>query len=66
MKKFYSLFALGALLLVACSENASSISGSTSVPNMRNNLTPQSPVLCSVMGVTDSLEAMENGCIWSP
>ena len=66
MKKFYSLVALGALLLVACSENASSISGSTSVPNMRNNLTPQSPVLCSVMGVTDSLEAVENGCIWSP
>lgn len=66
MKNLYSLFALGALLFVACSENASSISGSTNVPNMGNNLTPQSPVLCSVLGVTDSLEAVEKGCIWSP
>ena len=66
MKKLYSLFALGTLLFAACSENASPISGSTSVPNMGNNLTPESPVLCSVIGVTDSLEAVEKGCIWSP
>ena len=66
MKKLYSLFALGALLFAACSENASSISGSTNVPNMGNNLTPESPVLCSTIGVTDSLEAIEKGCIWSP
>ena len=66
MKKLYSLFALVALLFAACSENASSISGSTSVPNMGNNLTPESPVLCSTIGVTDSLEAIEKGCIWSP
>ncbi len=66
MKKLYSLFAFGALLFAACSENASSISGSTSVPNMGNNLTPESPVLCSTIGVTDSLEAIEKGCIWSP
>ena len=66
MKNLYSLFALGALLFVACSENASSISGSTNVPNMGTNLTPESPVLCSVLGVTDSLEAVEKGCIWSP
>ncbi len=66
MKKLYSLFALGALLFAACSDNASQISGSTSVPNMGNNLMPKSPVLCSVMGVTDSLEAIEKGCIWSP
>ncbi len=67
-KKIYSLIALGALLLVAaCSDNASPVSGSTSIPNMGNNLNvPQSPVLCSVMGVTDSLEALEKGCIWSP
>ena len=62
MRNFYSLFALGALLFAACSENASPISGSTSVPNMGE----KSPVLCSVMGVTDSLEAIEKGCIWSP
>ena len=66
MKKLYSLFALGALLFAACSDNASQISGSTSVPNMGNNVIHQSPVLCSVMGVTDSLEAIEKGCIWSP
>ena len=66
MKKLYSLFTLGALLFVACSENALPVSGSTSVPNMENNLMPKSPVLCSVMGVTDSLEAVEKGCIWSP
>ena len=66
MKKLYSLFALGALLFAACSENALPVSGSTSVPNMENNLMPKSPVLCSVMGVTDSLEAVEKGCIWSP
>lgn len=66
MKKLYSLFALGALLFAACSDNASQISGSTSVPNMGNNVMPQSPVLCSVLGVTDSLEAIEKGCIWSP
>ena len=66
MKKLFSLFALGALLFAACSENASEISGSTSVPNMGNNFIPQSPVLCRVMGVTDSLEAIEKGCIWSP
>lgn len=62
MRNLYSLFALGALLFAACSENASPISGSTSVPNMGE----KSPVLCSVMGVTDSLEAIEKGCIWSP
>ena len=66
MKKLYSLFTLGALLFVACSENALPVSGSTSVPNMENNLMPKTPVLCSVMGVTDSLEAVEKGCIWSP
>ena len=66
MKKLYSLFALGALLFAACSDNASPVSGSTSVPNMGNNVIHQSPVLCSVMGVTDSLEAIEKGCIWSP
>ena len=67
-KKLYSLMALGTFLFaVACSDNDSPISGSTSVPNMGNNLNvPQSPVLCSVMGVTDSLEALEKGCIWSP
>ena len=66
-KRIYSLIALGALLFVACSDNSSPVSGSTSVPNMGNNLNvPQSPVLCSVMGVTDSLEAVEKGCIWSP
>lgn len=67
-KKLYSLMALGTFLFaVACSDNVSPISGSTSVPNMENNLNvPQSPVLCSVMGVTDSLEALEKGCIWSP
>jgi hypothetical protein len=66
--KIYSLMALGAILFAAaCSDNVSPISGSTSVPNMDNNLNiPQSPVLCSVMGVTDSLEALEKGCIWSP
>ena len=60
--------ALGAILFAAaCSDNVSPISGSTSVPNMDNNLNiPQSPVLCSVIGVTDSLEALEKGCIWSP
>ena len=66
MKKLYSLFTIGALLFVACSENALPVSGSTSVPNMENNLMPKTPVLCSVMGVTDSLEAVEKGCIWSP
>jgi len=66
MKKLFSLFALGALLFAACSENASEISGSTSVPNMGNDLIPQSPVLCSVLGVTDSLKAVEKGCVWSP
>ena len=66
--KIYSLMALGAILFAAaCSDNVSPISGSTSVPNMDNNLNiPQSPVLCSVIGVTDSLEALEKGCIWSP
>ena len=66
--KIYSLMALGAILFAAaCSDNVSPISGSTSVPNMDNNLNiPQSPVLCSVIGVTDSLEAQEKGCIWSP
>ena len=65
--KIYSLIALGTLLFAACSDNASPVSGSTSIPNMGNNLNnPQSPVLCSVMGVTDSLEALEKGCIWSP
>ena len=66
MKKLYSLFALGAVLFAACSDNASQISGSTSVPNMGNNLMPNTPVMCSVIGVTDSLEAIEKGCIWSP
>ena len=66
MKKLYSLFALGAVLFAACSDNASQISGSTSVPNMGNNVMPNTPVLCSVMGVTDSLDAIEKGCIWSP
>jgi hypothetical protein len=66
MKKLYSLFTIGAFLFVACSENALPVSGSTSVPNMENNLMPKTPVLCSVMGVTDSLEAVEKGCIWSP
>jgi len=67
-KKIYTLMALGILLFAAaCSDNASPVSGSTSIPNMGNNLNvPQSPVLCSVMGVTDSLEALEKGCIWSP
>ena len=65
--KIYSLIALGTLLFAACSDNASPVSGSTSIPNMGNNLNvPQSPVLCSVIGVTDSLEALEKGCIWSP
>ncbi|WP_406537923.1 hypothetical protein [Fibrobacter sp.] len=65
--KIYSLMALGVILFAAaCSDNVSPISGSTSVPNMGNNLTPNSPVLCSVIGVTDSLEALEKGCIWSP
>ena len=66
--KIYSLIALGTILFAAaCSDNVSPISGSTSVPNMDNNLNiPQSPVLCSVIGVTDSLEAREKGCIWSP
>ena len=59
--KIYSLIALGTLLFAACSDNASPVSGSTSIPNMS-----KSPVLCSVMGVTDSLEALEKGCIWSP
>jgi hypothetical protein len=67
MKKLYSLFALGAVLFAACSDNASPVSGSTSVPNMGNNLNNlRSPVLCSVAGVKDSLEAVEKGCIWSP
>ena len=66
-KKIYSLIALGTLLFVACSDNVSPISGSTNIPNMGHELNvPQSPVLCSVMGVTDSLEALEKGCIWSP
>ncbi|WP_405326912.1 hypothetical protein [Fibrobacter sp.] len=65
MRNLYSLFVLGAFLFAACSDNAS-ISGSTNVPNMENKLVPKSPVLCSVMGVTDSLEAVEKGCIWSP
>ena len=61
-KKIYTLVAFGALLFaVACSDNASPVSGSTSIPNMS-----KSPVLCSVMGVTDSLDALEKGCIWSP
>ena len=66
-KRIYSLIALGALLFVACSDNSSPVSGSTSVPNMGNNLNNlRSPVLCSVAGVKDSLEAVEKGCIWSP
>ena len=66
-KKIYTLMALGTLLFAACSDNVSPISGSTSIPNMDNKLNnPQSPVLCSVIGVTDSLEALEKGCIWSP
>ena len=61
-KKLYSLIALGTFLFAAaCSDNDSPVSGSTSIPNMS-----KSPVLCSVMGVTDSLEALEKGCIWSP
>ena len=66
--KIYSLIALGTILFAAaCSDNVSPISGSTSIPNMDNKLNnPQSPVLCSVIGVTDSLEALEKGCIWSP
>ena len=66
-KRIYSLIALGALLFAACSDNSSPVSGSTSVPNMGNNLNNlRSPVLCSVAGVKDSLEAVEKGCIWSP
>lgn len=66
-KRIYSLIALGVLLFVACSDNSSPVSGSTSVPNMGNNLNNlRSPVLCSVAGVKDSLEAVEKGCIWSP
>lgn len=67
-KRIYSLMALGTLLFaVACSDNSSPVSGSTSVPNMGNNLNNlRSPVLCSVAGVKDSLEAVEKGCIWSP
>ena len=66
-KRIYSLIALGALLFVACSDNSSPVSGSTSVPNMGNNLNNlRSPVLCSVAVVKDSLEAVEKGCIWSP
>ena len=61
-KRIYSLIALGALLFVACSDNSSPVSGSTSVPNMGNNLNNlRSPVLCSVAGVKDSLEAVEKG-----
>ena len=60
--KIYRLIALGTFLFAAaCSDNDSPVSGSTSIPNMS-----KSPVLCSVMGVTDSLEALEKGCIWSP
>lgn len=63
MKKLYSLFVLGVLLFVACSDNAS-ISGSTSVPNMGNNLTPpSSPVLCKQVGENNS---SETECYWSP
>ena len=66
--KIYSLIALGTILFAAaCSDNVSPISGSTSIPNMGHELNvQQSPVLCSVIGVTDSLEALEKGCIWSP
>ena len=61
-KKLYSLIALETFLFAAaCSDNDSPVSGSTSIPNMS-----KSPVLCSVIGVTDSLEALEKGCIWSP
>jgi hypothetical protein len=64
MKKLYSLFALVALLFAACSDNASSVSGSTSVPNMGNNLTPPSaPVLCKQVGESGSSDAE---CYWSP
>ena len=55
--KIYSLIALGTILFAAaCSDNVSPISGSTSIPNMGHELNvQQSPVLCRVMGVTDSL-----------
>lgn len=61
-KKLYSIIALGTLLFAAaCSDNDSPVSGSTSIPNMS-----KSPVFCSQLGVTDSLEAEEKGCYWSP